>query len=697
MPPLLTLGKWRKFCRCRVLVGLAAGLVALLSLAAYSEPTPGLERGATTPPNILLIFVDDLGYNDVSYNGATEIETPNIDRLAEEGVAFSNGYVAHPTCGPSRAGLLTGRHPARFGMETNLAYAPFDEQYGLPVAETTIAAYLQDAGYRTGLVGKWQLGAAPPFHPLNRGFDYFYGFLGGEHDYFTVDTTRPGFAYLPLNDNRSATGFDGYLTDALTDRAVEFVNDDANEDNAAAPKPFFLYLAYNAPHTPLQAPRELVQKYSHVEDVKRRTYLAMVDSLDQNVGRVMAALEESGKRDNTVIFFLSDNGGVYPAPGGRLYLTWADNDPFNKGKNSFLEGGIRVPFVASWPARWPQGETFEPLVSSMDITATALGLAGGAAVPDRPLDGVNLDPFLVGERDRAPHEALFWRLADFPPPNVPKFAVRSGQAKLVNDSRTGEAQLFDLARDPGETRNLIDDEAETAARLARLWNDWNRENRSMNIYAYTTTYKSRLVEFTQEFAERSHLREAGAPHFQIGIGLGSGAASCSNGLVVPHPQDNPGLVGDCAALLAARDTLTGEASLNWDYALPIYYWEGVFISGEPNRVSKLHLVSSGLNGSLPSQLGDLDGLVALSLVRNRLTGPLPPELGDLANLKELWLRDNQLTGPVPPEWGNLGALELIRLEGNQLTGCLPASLRRIGSNDFASLELDYCAADGAGH
>ncbi len=748
MPTLLTSGKWREFHRCRT-VGLVAGLALLLSLAACSGLTPGLERGSTTRPNIVLIFVDDLGYNDVSYNGATEIETPNIDRLAREGVVFSSGYVVQPTCGPSRAGLLTGRHPARFGMESNLPYAPFDDWHGLPVAETTIATYLRNTGYRTGLVGKWQLGASPPFHPLNRGFDYFYGFLAGEHDYFTVDTTRPGFTYLPLNDNRGAAGFDGYLTDALTDQAVKFVNDDTNDANAAAPKPFFLYLAYNTPHTPLQAPRELVQKYSRVADVKRRTYLAMVDSLDQNVGRVLAALERAGKRDNTLIFFLSDNGGVYPR---EKYpdLTWGDNAPFSGGKGSFLEGGIRVPFIASWPARWPRGKIFEPMVSSMDIAATALSLAGGAAAPDRPLDGVNLHPYLIGERNDSPHAALFWRLpaGSGAPLKVTKFAVRSGRIKLVKDTEEGEAQLFDLERDPGETRNLIDDEAETAARLAKLWNAWNRENLSMSIYVTISFYESGRAEFARAFVERLRLREAERPNFQI-IAPGTREASCSNGIVVPNPENNPGLVGDCVTLMAVKDSLTGgagtgDASLNWDYAEPISNWDSVAVSGEPNRVRELQLELSGLAGTLPPRLGDLDGLVKLylgrnrltgpvppelgdladlqvlslgrnrltgpvppelgdladlqilSLALNRLTGPLPPELGDLANLKELWLQDNGLAGSVPPEWGNLGELELIRLEGNQLTGCLPASFRRIDNTDFVGLELDYCAADGEG-
>lgn len=284
-------------------------------------------------PNIVLILADDLGYNDVSYNGATEIKTPNIDRLASEGVIFSNGYVADPLCGPSRAGIHTGRYPARFGTGYNFVCAPFDSTYGLPVTETTFATRLKNAGYRTGVVGKWHLGAAPPFHPLNRGVSFFFGILGGAHDYFEIDVTRTrrpiNGSLAPLAENRGATGFTGYLTDALTDRAVDFIG----RPQAA---PFFLYLSYNAPHAPLQAPEHLLKKYGHIVDRRRRLYLAMVDALDQNVGRVREAIERSDHLDNTLVFFLSDNGGVYPdTRSGSGHRTWADNGRLRAGNTAY--------------------------------------------------------------------------------------------------------------------------------------------------------------------------------------------------------------------------------------------------------------------------------------------------------------------------------------------------------------------------
>lgn len=491
--------------RLTVLLSLLVSLITAsgCSILPAGKAAISSENGR---PNFIVIFVDDLGYNDVSYNGATEIETPNIDRLADEGVIFSNGYVVHPFCGPSRAGLVTGRYPARFGMEYNVAYAPLDEGHGLPVEEKTIASYLNEAGYRTGLVGKWQLGAASAFHPLNRGFDYFYGFLGGAHDYFRIDLTRPGINYLPLNENRGATGMDGYLTDELTDRAVDFVKERREE-------PFFLYLAYNAPHAPLQAPEILLEKYSHIENEDRRRYLAVVDSLDHNVGRVLDTLEQSDIRDDTVIFFLSDNGGVSPAIDPEL--DWADNFPFRKGKESFYEGGIRVPFVASWPAKWPSGEIFEPMVSSLDIAATTLALAGLTSDSDRPLDGVSLDPFVQGEKAGVPHEALFWRQSSRTP-SLTKFAIRSGEVKLVKDDPEGELQLFNLTQNPGETNDLIGEDSEVASRLAELWNAWNREN-IHNIYPEAGHYETVRADSISEFIAGYESSGKEAPIFQISM------------------------------------------------------------------------------------------------------------------------------------------------------------------------------------
>ena len=675
---------------------LAAAACALAFLLAASGCADA-QRPQPDRPNVVLIFVDDLGYNDVGYNGAADIRTPNIDRLAAEGVVFSNGYVTHPFCGPSRAGLMTSRYPARFGMEHNLAYAPEDPDHGLPVDEPTFAEGLQDAGYRTGLVGKWQLGAALPFHPLNRGFDYFYGFLGGGHDYFSVDPkSRPGSDLAPLSDGFAETDFEGYLTDALTDRAVGFIDEDA-----AAP--FFLYLAYNAPHTPLQAPDSLVRKYARVEDPDRRAYLAMVDSIDQNVGRVLDALDAAGKRESTLVLFLSDNGGVSPTQYSAF--EWADNAPFRDGKNSFHEGGVRVPFIGSWPGGWPQGVVYEEPVISMDVGATALALAGAEPNPALPLDGVDLTPYVRGESEGAPHEALFWRQWSVEHDLV-TYAVRSGDMKLVKSDAESEAALYDLASDPGETRDLIAERPEDARRLATLWNDWTSLNPG-NLYPFPSVYDDALAEARRGLAEehRDKGTFAGALYLIAPPPGGEAAQTCANGVAAPDPDANPGLLRDCEALMSARDAIEGGRSLDWSFSKPISLWEGVRVSAAPSRVTWLGLRRKGLDGTLPPEFGELSALQWLTIQENPLKGALPPEWGNLRNLRtlalhdaqaegtlppewggmtslrELWLSRNLLTGEIPPEWAGMTSLQVIQTSGNEFTGCVPPALREI-RNDF---------------
>ena len=471
------------------IAGLMNGIeytVRVIGYNATGDGPPSPEETATPEaPNIIVIFADDLGYKDVSFNGAEEITTTNLDRLAAEGITFTNGYVTAPVCSPSRSGLLTGRYPARFGMEANIAYNPFDKSLGLPTDEKLLPFYLDNAGYYTGVVGKWHLGAAQKFTPLERGFDYFYGFLGGGHDYWKVDASDPGNKFfLALAENRNPTSFTGYLTDALTDKAIEFVNEDRDQ-------PFFLFLPYNAPHDPFQAPRELKEKYGHISDYERRVYLAMVDSLDQNVGRLLETLEQSGKRDNTIIFFLSDNGG--DAIRGPM-----DNGELRGGKRSLYEGGIRVPFVASWPARWPQGETYDPVVISLDIAATVLGQAKATVTdPSRPIDGVNLDPYLRGEQEGRPHEAVFWRETRSAKVSV----VRAGDMKLIQVNEE-TPMLYNLADDIGEEHDLFATDRETAVRLANLWNQWNRNNLKGNLVwdrdEYVRTFKRWLMEYADE-------------------------------------------------------------------------------------------------------------------------------------------------------------------------------------------------------
>ena len=532
---------------------------------ANNQETLTSEATATVvaKPNVIVILVDDLGYNDVSYNGATQIQTTNIDRLASRGVTFTNGYVPYSTCTPSRAGLLTGRYPSRFGLEGNLAYAPFDDNHGLPLEETLFPERLQDEGYRTGIVGKWQLGAARRFNPLNRGFDYFFGFLGGGHSYWSSNTTSPhDHMQLPLIENTGYGEFDGYLTDVLTDRAIDFIEKPTDE-------PFFLYLAYNAPHTPLQAPEELIDKYSAIDDRQRRIYLAMVDSLDQNIGRVLDALDESSLADNTVIFFLSDNGGRSgKLPDG----DHADNNPLRGAKDSFYEGGIHVPFVASWPAMWPEGHTYDPMVISLDIASTVLKLANATSEdPDRPIDGVDLDPFLRGAEEGPPHQALFWR--DW---RSGGYVVRSGDDKLIKERRingtpkpildTGESpQLFDLENDISESQDLLAEQPKTAQELAALWNAWNADNAIGNLFYSISSYNYNLKAYLQGYYDQKVRTATELPKYEIDLPLVQPPVADGNATGQPTISGTPQVGQTLTADTADIDDADGLTNVSYSY------------------------------------------------------------------------------------------------------------------------------------
>lgn len=461
---------------------------------------------AADNPNVLIILADDLGYGDLGFTGSKEIFTPQIDALAKNGVVCENGYVTHSYCGPSRAGLLTGRHQARFGMEINATYSPYDMHMGLPPGEKTFGERLQSAGYRTGIIGKWHVGAAPNHHPNSRGFDYFYGFLSGGHSYWPDSVTtvhplltkdgKPHYSanegtMLPLMRNNQAGEFDEYLTRALSHDAVRFVKESKD--------PFLLYLAYNAPHSPLEAPEETIAEYNHIKDRNRRIYAAMIDEMDQGIGMVVDALKETGKFDNTLIFFLSDNGGV-GTPPWNPYENWANNGPFRQGKASWLEGGIHVPYLVHWPKAFKAG-TFDGLVSSLDITATAVAVAGGDT-SGKPLDGVNLIPYLSGKKKGSPHGALFWRERD-----STAWAVRTPKAKFVKNAwEGGELCVFDMANDPYESTNIIDQAPEKRAELAGLWNDWNADNKAnvlMHAYEYQQVRLDMYEKLYQQQMEKA--------------------------------------------------------------------------------------------------------------------------------------------------------------------------------------------------
>lgn len=407
---------------------------------------------AADRPNILFIVSDDQGYADVGFHGCKDIPTPGLDSLAASGVRFSNGYVSGPYCSPTRAGLMTGRYQQRFGHEFN----PGGKQ-GLPLAETTVADRLRAAGYATGLVGKWHLGSEPAMHPLKRGFDEFFGFLGGAHSYVNSQGILRGTQ--PVKDV-------GYTTDAFGREAVSFIERHKE-------KPWFLYLSFNAVHTPMDATEDRLAKFSGIADPQRRTYAAMLLAMDEAVGEVRKALVETGQDSRTLVFFFSDNGG--PAMPG-VTVNGSNNSPLRGSKRTTLEGGVRVPFVISWPGRVKPG-VYELPVIQLDATATALAAAGVEVKPEWKLDGVDLLPFLSGTRSGAPHEALYWRFGQ-------QMAIRMGDYKLVRydgnaDTRSGRrepvspAKLYHLRDDVGETKDLAATMPDKAKELQSRWDAWN--------------------------------------------------------------------------------------------------------------------------------------------------------------------------------------------------------------------------------
>lgn len=446
-----------------------------------------------TRPNIIVILADDLGYNDVGYTGATDIQTPNIDTLAAEGVQFTNGYVTHPYCGPSRAGLLAGVHQARFGMENNVSYFPQDKNMGLPLSVETFPQRLKKVGYRTAIFGKWHLGGAPHFQPNKRGFDYFYGFLDGGHNYMPDQVTVGGDGYsLPLMRNTKVAIFDEYLTTALSRDAARFITQNKQS-------PFFMFMSYNAPHSPLQAPEETVEKYAHIADKERRVYAAMVEEMDNGIGMIFDTLQTEGLRENTLIIFLSDNGGVYPEEW-QPTSDWADNTPFRRGKVSLLEGGIHVPFLANWKGKIAPGQVFGGLVSSLDIAATSTALARANT---EGLEGADLIPFVTGKKTGSPHKALFWRLEEA----QHIWAVRTEDHKYMNQPLPGvEKSFFDMRTDPTESNNILGSDLKTQQKLAALWNQWNKKNTN-NVLQQSWEYKAEVDAFFEALHQRN-IKEA---------------------------------------------------------------------------------------------------------------------------------------------------------------------------------------------
>ncbi len=428
-----------------------AAAIALLAFVTVSRAADNAAAPApTNRPNILVIVSDDQGYADAGFQGSKDIVTPNLDRLAASGLHCTNGYVTHPYCSPSRAGLLTGRYQGRFGHERNPRYLPESHEEGLPLTETLFPSLLANSGYTTGWIGKWHLGAAPEFHPGKRGFTETFGFIGGGHHYQDWKV-KPGTEYnVPILRNGKPVEVKQHLTLTFGHEAADFVTRHKDQ-------PWFLYLAFNAPHTPHEPTAERLAKFANIKDKKRREYAAQISLLDDAVGETLAALHASGQDQRTLIFFFSDNGGPEGPPS---------NFPLRGHKGEVYEGGMHVPFLISWPGHIPAGKDYTPAVSSLDVAATALALAGVAAPTDKPLDGVNLIPFLTGENSASPHDKLFWRES-----HSLSAALRAGDSKFV---RHGEkpAELYDLKNDLGEKTDLSTADPKKVAALQADVDAW---------------------------------------------------------------------------------------------------------------------------------------------------------------------------------------------------------------------------------
>ena len=423
------------------------------SLAAQvSGPADPADR-----PNVVVFFMDDLGYGDLRVYGATDVETPNLDRLAGEGVRLTDCYAAAPLCTPTRAAFMTGAYQHRVGLEAVLT--PRDDQLGLSASEPTLPRLLKDAGYATGLVGKWHLGWKPEFHPNRHGFDEFFGFLGGAVDYYTH---RNSAGAHDLYENDRPVELTTYLTDEITARAVSFIERHAS-------RAFFLDVSYNATHWPFQPPdlttppsmpsgtnEEVVEQWA--AGGTREDYVRMLERADEGIGRVLAALERAGLTDRTLVIFTSDNGGEWLS---RM-------EPLFNRKGTLWEGGLRVPCIVRWPRRLPAGTVSSQAAITMDLTATILAAARVSASQARPLDGIDLAPILTGQSP--PIDRTFYWLS--PSAGNPDKAIRFGRWKYISQSALFPGFLFDLQTDPGERHDLASERPDLIEKLRKMHRDW---------------------------------------------------------------------------------------------------------------------------------------------------------------------------------------------------------------------------------
>lgn len=454
-------------------------------------------------PNVILIMADDLGKYEVSAYGAEDIETPNIDELASEGVLFQDAYVTAPICSPSRASILTGRYQQRYGFETQpMEYYPSNlieynsgknakflgdwklvtppsypkewevGKQGIPLTQMNLAEVMQASNYHTGIIGKWHLGYGKEQEPNNRGFDYQYGFYGA-FSLYTPSQKTPGYKNFiqddlsakhqwgmkrnetaAIKENGKVVKEDEYLTFAIRDKVIQYLNE--HKDSS-----FFLYVPFSAPHVPFQAPESYYDQFDHIEDENRRVYLAMIKALDDAIGSINDEIKALGLEENTIIYFISDNGGA-------SYTGATDNGPLKGGKLTHFEGGINVPFVMKWKGHIPANISYQHPVSSMDIFTTTISNCGVVWPENYPLDGIDLVPYVLGEKVDKPHEVLFWRTDHIR-------AIQANQWKMILSTRDHWIHLYDLKNDKSEEIDLKDVHPEKIEQLKALFEIWNNE------------------------------------------------------------------------------------------------------------------------------------------------------------------------------------------------------------------------------
>lgn len=422
--------------------------LALVTLNLLALPLAAADdKPAAKKPNVIIFYADDEGWGETGMQGNKEIPTPNIDSLAANGTRFTQGYVAATYCSPSRAGLMTGRYPTRFGHEFNA----ITRENGLSLKETTVANRLKDLGYATIAIGKWHLGDNPEFHPTKRGFDQFYGTLANTpffHPTKFIDS-RKSPEVVAIEDKNF------YTTDAYAQRAVEWLEEQKNG-------PWFLYLPFNAQHAPLESPQKYLDRFPNINDPKRKLFAAMMSAKDDAVGRVLGKVRDLGQEENTLIFYIADNGGPTAS-------TTSMNGGLRGFKMTTFEGGPRVPYVAQWKGKIPAGKTYDNPVLNLDVLPTVLTAAGAKFDPAWKLDGVDLMPYVTGQNSQRPHQTLYWRYGD-------QWAVRHGDYKLVvSKGGSGQPELYNIKDDFAESKDLTKSEPAKAAELMKLYKAWDAE------------------------------------------------------------------------------------------------------------------------------------------------------------------------------------------------------------------------------